>query len=250
MGSFFILVLIIALSVALASPSIKGRIGEAKLSFLLNRLNQEEYHVVDDLLIPSKNGTTQIDHVVVSPYGIFVIETKNYKGWIFGDEKSKYWTQVIYKRKEKFYNPIHQNFGHIKALESALEGLYDGTFYSIVSFSSKATFKKVTVTSPDVDVINSLQVLQTIKGHNQRVLSNAKIKGILFKLKQLNQGDKESKKQHVNQIQTARHKEQASVSENSCPKCGNQLVKRTGKYGAFLGCSNYPKCRFVSKKAI
>ncbi|KGP74541.1 NERD domain-containing protein [Pontibacillus yanchengensis] len=249
MGSIFILCLIIALSVALASPSIKGRIGEAKLSFLLNRLPSEEYHVLDDLLIPSKNGTTQIDHVVVSPYGIFVIETKNYKGWIFGDEKSKYWTQVIYKRKEKFYNPIHQNFGHIKALESALEGLYEGTYYSIVSFSSKATLKEVTVTYPDVEVINSFQVLQTIKAYNQPVLSNAKIKGILFKLQRLNQADKGSKQEHINQIKTARQKEQANVSGNTCPKCGNQLVQRTGKYGAFLGCSNYPNCRFVSKKA-
>lgn len=56
-----------------------------------------------------------IDHVVISKYGVFVIETKNYRGWIIGNEKSEYWTQVIYKRKERLYNPIKQNYGHIKA---------------------------------------------------------------------------------------------------------------------------------------
>ena len=73
------------------------------------------YHLLNNLTLPDQDGTTQIDHVLVSTKGVFVIETKNYAGWIFGDEKSKQWTQVIYRVKSKFQNPIRQNFKHLKS---------------------------------------------------------------------------------------------------------------------------------------
>jgi hypothetical protein len=76
------------------------------------------------------NKTTQIDHIVVSNYGIFVIETKNYKGWIMGNEYDEYWRQVIYKRKEKLYNPIKQNYGHILALKGVLKNFSDLNYIS------------------------------------------------------------------------------------------------------------------------
>ena len=82
---------------------------------------------------------TQIDHVVVSKYGVFVIETKNYSGWIFGSEKQKNWTQTIYKKKTRFYNPILQNNTHIKALQYFLD--MSMTMHSIIVFSDAATLK-------------------------------------------------------------------------------------------------------------
>lgn len=75
-----------------------------------------KYKVLNNITLQTDGRTTQIDHVVVSNLGLFVIETKNYKGWIIGDEYSEYWTQVIYKRKEKLYNHIRQNYGHLMAL--------------------------------------------------------------------------------------------------------------------------------------
>lgn len=69
--------------------------------------------------------TTQIDHVVIPNYGIFVIETKNYKGWIIGNEFDDYWKQIIYKRKEKLHNPIKQNYGHIMVLKEHLSDFPD-----------------------------------------------------------------------------------------------------------------------------
>jgi hypothetical protein len=93
--------LIISAILSLLRPKIKGAIGEKSVSFFLARLDPKKYKVLNNLLIKVGSKTVQIDHVVVSNYGIFVIETKNYQGWIYGKEYDEYWTQVIYKRKEK-----------------------------------------------------------------------------------------------------------------------------------------------------
>lgn len=113
----YYLIVLAIIAVILNLPSVKGFFGEISIRILLKFLNKDKYLIINDVLIPTNNGTTaQIDHIVVSIYGIFVIETKNYNGWIFGSENSKNWTQVIYKTKNHFYNPIMQNKGHIKAL--------------------------------------------------------------------------------------------------------------------------------------
>ena len=83
---------------------------------LINQLPAKEWHLLNNITLKLENGTTQIDHILVSRYGVFVIETKHYKGWIFGDEKSKQWTQVIYQIKHRFQNPLHQNYKHLKAV--------------------------------------------------------------------------------------------------------------------------------------
>ena len=98
----FILIILVYFLIKIYSPKIKGSIGEAKVNTRLNFLGKE-YIVLNDILISSSNGyTSQIDELVLSEYGLFVIETKNYKGWIFGNEKAENWTQVIYKEKHTF----------------------------------------------------------------------------------------------------------------------------------------------------
>jgi len=105
-------------------PKIKGQLGEWAVNRVLRKeLNPEQYRVLHDLLLPDgKGGQTQIDHVVVSAYGIFVIETKNWDCWIFGDEKGSHWT-LTYPRGGKIetLNPLHQNEGHVKAVCSLLD---------------------------------------------------------------------------------------------------------------------------------
>ena len=113
----WVAVIVFAIWAKKSFPALKGKYGERMVKKSLEKLDSKEYHIFHDLYIPTKKGTSQIDHVVVSSKGIFVLETKNYTGWIFGSENSQNWTQVIYKRKEKFYNPIWQNFGHIQALK-------------------------------------------------------------------------------------------------------------------------------------
>ena len=111
----------------------KGTIGESIVSMRLRKLKADEYTVIDNLLLKTGEKTCQIDHVIVSIYGIFVIETKNYKGWIHGNEEAQYWKQTIYEHKSKFYNPIRQNQGHINTLRKTLaEYQIKTVFHSII----------------------------------------------------------------------------------------------------------------------
>lgn len=125
------------------SAKVKGRVGEAIVSVGgLKRLDPKVYRVFNDLVLPRPDGkgTTQIDHVVVSDFGIFVIETKNYAGWIFGDENARFWTQTIYGKKSRFQNPLHQNALHVRALAQET-GLPASAFHNLVFFIGEATLK-------------------------------------------------------------------------------------------------------------
>lgn len=123
--SFFILVVIVAVISVISrersrDPLYQGEEGENQVAYILSKL-PKDYYVINNVIIPSKNGTSQIDHVVVSPFGIFVIETKNYKGWIFGYENNKKWKETFKTTEGSyFWNPIKQNWGHVYALSEYL----------------------------------------------------------------------------------------------------------------------------------
>lgn len=125
-------------------PMIKGKFGELAVNVHVKLyLKEPKYILLNDLTLPDGQGsTTQIDHILLSPNGIFVIETKNYKGWIFGGERQKMWTQKIYKKSYRFQNPIHQNYKHMKVLESVLSDIVSPEFmHSIIVFMPDAKFK-------------------------------------------------------------------------------------------------------------
>ena len=130
---WFLLPLLI-LAALFKSAWFKGVIGE----FIVNvasklMLDKKEYRLIKNVTLPTEDGTTQIDHVIVSKYGIFVVETKNMKGWIFGDPKQSTWTQKIFKHTSKFQNPLHQNFKHVKTMEALLD-LSDQQIHSLIVF--------------------------------------------------------------------------------------------------------------------
>ena len=143
-GIFWIFLLVIPLlllKAPLQNPKVKGRIGERAVRSVIGKdLDEETYIEFHDLIIPSRSGTTQIDHIYVSVFGIFVIETKNYTGWIFGSEKQSKWTQVVYKQKHYFQNPLRQNYAHIKALSELLQ-LSEEKFHSMVVFLGDCELK-------------------------------------------------------------------------------------------------------------
>jgi restriction system protein len=116
--------------------------GEAHVSqAILKSCAGPNWHLLNNITLPTTDGTTQIDHILVSRYGIFVIETKDYSGWIFGDAKSSHWTQVLYRRKSKFQNPLHQNYKHIKAVQALLDFLPQDQIEGAVLFVGDAEFK-------------------------------------------------------------------------------------------------------------
>ncbi|MGE6753629.1 nuclease-related domain-containing protein [Rossellomorea sp. NPDC071047] len=118
----------------------KGELGEYKIDIQLDQLPRTYRHL-SDLLIPNpkaKSGYSQIDHVVITPYAIFVIETKNYQGTIYGGKDRNTW---LVNGKFKMMNPFVQNYGHMKALSSLIDEKYHNLFVSMVSFTKRSTFK-------------------------------------------------------------------------------------------------------------
>ncbi|MEK4523650.1 NERD domain-containing protein [Psychrobacillus sp. FSL W7-1457] len=242
-----ILVLFIFILVILKKPTVKGSIGEWQVKRKLMGLDEEEYVVLHDLLLPYEEGTTQIDHVVVSTVGIFVIETKNYKGWIFGKERQKYWKQVIYKKNYNFLNPVMQNFAHLTAIQTLIKETYEGPYYSLIAFSNEATLKDIEINSEHVRVLYISALLKTIQSYDQKVILPFRVRQIAMTLINANIQGKESRKIHVQEIKTKLVAKQINLNTEVCPRCSSQLIARKGKYGEFKGCSNFPKCRYVLK---
>ena len=141
--AWWALAFVVALKIlfaVLGSAWFKGAFGEWVVGRKLARL-PEGYVVLNDVYLPLADGTTtQIDHIVVSRYGIFVVETKNYSGWIFADEKSKVWTQTIYRKKSTFQNPMRQNYLHICTVADNL-GIDHAYVKGVVVFLGGCDFK-------------------------------------------------------------------------------------------------------------
>ncbi len=234
----WILILVIGI---LTTPKMKGFFGGKSVSFFLSKLEEDKYKVINNIMLKVNGKTVQIDHVVVSNYGIFVIETKNYKGWIIGNEYDDNWKQVIYKRKEKLHNPIKQNYGHIQALKEVLSGYNNLNFISIITFTTNADLKVNTKT----EVVYTIKLVKTIKKYTIESISNSEREKIYTRLIALNVDSKVNRKEHVKAIHNNIKDKNEKISNNICPRCGGKLVVRNGKYGEFKGCSNYPKCRFT-----
>lgn len=125
-------------------PKYSGvqNLGESLVSEILQEnFSSPDYHLMNHLTLQMSDGTTQIDHILVSKFGLFVIETKHYSGWIFANAKSKRWTQVLYRLRFKFQNPIFQNSRHVRAVSELLDFLPNEIIENIVVFSASAEFK-------------------------------------------------------------------------------------------------------------
>lgn len=221
----------------------KGKRGEKQVAVLLSLLPQKDYKVINDLLIQSGGHSAQIDHVVVSAYGIFVIETKYYKGWIYGGENSEYWTQNIYGHKYQLRNPLWQNQGHCKAIARLLGDSGTIPIHNIVAFSRQASLR-VNRTLP---VMYWWRVVPYIKRFKEPYLTEAQVDDIYSKLSTANVTDRASRKQHVASVKHNQVRRNTSVANGKCPRCGGNLVLRNGQYGRFYGCSNYPNCKYILK---
>lgn len=238
--NWFVILIIVIVLFRIFLPQIKGWIGEKTVSVVLSTLPGEEYRTINNVMLKTETGTSQVDHVVVSTYGIFVIETKNYKGWITGSENSNQWVKNMYGKKYPFRNPIKQNYGHVKALESMLEIPFE-TFIPIVVFSVQSDLK-VKTKSP---VVYTSQLAKTIRKYSDIKIPKEDIEKIALKINEANVDSKENRKKHVQDIRDNLKKEEEIVKAGICPKGGGELKKRKGKNGTFLGCSNYPKCRYT-----
>ena len=225
------------------TPWFKGVCGEFMVNILLNNfLPKDDYHLLKDITLKTEDGgTTQIDHVIVSRFGIFVVETKNMKGWIYGKANQKQWTQKIFKYSGKFQNPLHQNYKHLKTLETML-GVSQETLFSVIVFIGDSQFK----TKMPENVTYARGSINYIKSKQKELLSEAQVMSIIDNI----QTGRLERSFETNREHVAHVKAIVKAKENTkeCPKCGAEmkirLVKKGEKAGnKFWGCSNFPRCR-------
>lgn len=236
----FILLIVASIAYRIFRLKVKGYLGEKRVAAILAFLPSDKYKIINDVLIESNGKTIQIDHIVISIYGIFVIETKNYTGWITGSDNSEYWTKNMFGNKYKFYNPVKQNKAHILALNRQL-GIRFNNFISIVVFTNNADLRINTTHN----VIYISQIKSLIKEYIDIKFSESDVQKICEKVFSLNVLSSKARKRHIAEVKSTIANKQSLLQQGICPRCGHNLVLRRGKYGKFFGCSNYPKCKFT-----
>jgi restriction system protein len=215
----------------------KGLIGEWRVRLLLRQsLDRKLYRRLHDVTLSTRNGSIQIDHLLISPFGIFVIETKHMSGWIFGHPDQEHWTQKIHKKSLRFQNPLLQNHKQAKTLESLL-GVSKDTAHSVICFIGTHRFK-----SPMPDNVTGLDtLLDYIQTFTTRLFSEKQVRAMY----------KAIQKDKFTFTWEAHIKSQHDTDGNRlCPECGGRLVLITkkseeGMHEQFWDCSSGPECRLT-----
>ncbi|MGN0856105.1 MAG: NERD domain-containing protein [Candidatus Spyradenecus sp.] len=249
-GVLFFLITLLNLFRPILYPWIRGKIGEAFVAKRLRALPEEIYKVLHNIILPTVDGiTTQIDHIVVSRFGIFVIETKNYGGWIFGDEKQAQWTQCCGRgrnaKKSRFQNPLRQNWRHICTLADLLQ-VPQEAFHSVIAFCGSGELK----TEMPANVLYSARLARYIRSFEQPILNDEDVETLYLAISAWDASvDKKRRFAHVSNLRAAHDSKKLAQAcesgELKCPKCGAPMVLRQPKSGGapFYGCSTFPKCR-------
>lgn len=251
-------------------PQLTGWLGEMLLHrYLCFKLDKNKYIVMHDIYLPTEEGTTtQIDHIVVSQWGIFVIETKTYSGWIAGKEKEAEWTVKYHYhgKSHKIQNPLRQNYKHIATLAECL-GIGQEYFKTVIAVAATAKFGKTmppgvvyfgevdkflkensqtTIIPPEQiqEVADTILAWQATLPHSQK---SAHVEN----LRKTHPPQRASHTQSETPPEAPKQSEQppSSIEAPSCPRCGKPMVLRTTKKDGshFWGCPAYPKCRGMVK---
>lgn len=238
-----------------------GYFGEYLIDYALNSLPGYAKKLCN-VYLPYKGRTSEIDVIMLHEKGIFVFESKNYSGWIFGDEKSQYWTQCLNaKTRNRFYNPIMQNHTHIKALQEYLALKSTQRIFSYIIFSQRCELKKISNSSESITVVRRPDMLKALRRKMENLLpfySKEQIDEMYEALLPLTDVTESEKNEHIKQVEEikpsikreTRDTEKAASTPPICPKCGAQMILRTAAKGTnkgkqFYGCPNFPKCRSI-----
>lgn len=219
-----------------------GQFGEYSTEYALTRNNNLKGYlkVLHNVYLPNNGKTTEIDVLMIHEKGIYVFESKNYSGWIFGNADQLQWTQCLPNEKHYFYNPIKQNEIHCRALAAYLK-IDTSKLTSYIVFSNRCQLKSVPPDTEHYKIINRHQMLKLIRDDFEQkpiIYNHQTVDDIYYKLIPLTHVVEDQKQQHIKAI-TER------MSGSTCPFCGGKLILRNSKYGQFYGCSNYPKCKYT-----
>lgn len=228
-----LLIVIIVLEIHLIK--IIGWFGEHWVKKELKKLPKDKYKILNDVMISINDRMPQIDHIVVSEYGIFVIETKQYNGYFTGGKYDKKWVRHGIK-KYYYTNPIRQNYGHVMSICELLN-LDKSKVFNIICIPSDAKLK----IEHDGELTRYFTIVDKINSYKDKIIDNPDV--YYQKIKESNITSKKLRKEHDEYVK----KLKTDFDDTMCPKCGGKLVERKGEYGPFIGCSNYPKCKYTEK---
>lgn len=220
-------------------PIDSGEQGENMIALILSDYAQPDDKLINDVILcdPDTGMSSQIDHIFICSAGIYVIETKNYSGDVYGDDGQREWTQNLVggRTQNKIPSPVKQNATHIY-LVNKLTGNQYHTDGAVVFVQGNTQH----INSSSVKTISQLRtMLENLQ--RCRLLSPNEIQDAYQKLIQNRDSYQITPEDHIRNIR----KMQTDIAHNICPRCGGKLVLRNGKNGQFYGCSNFPKCKFT-----
>lgn len=197
-----------------------GRYGEYLTYKYLKKFEEQGAKFLFNIYVPKKEEeTTEIDVLMISSKGLFVFESKNYSGWIFGSDNQKYWYQTLpagrrKSHKEKFYNPVFQNNTHVKYLKSLIGN--EIPIYSIITFSDRCKLMNVSIKNSNVNVINRYKIYKLVSSiyndNSNDTLSVDQINEIYSKLYPYTQVDDVVKQKHIDNINNIRENHIHTIS--------------------------------------
>lgn len=220
----------------------EGAWGEKCLAALLKN-RADKAVIFQNVYVPSTDGTAELDIVLIGGTGLYIFESKAYGGQIYGRPEQLNWVQQLGGGRNLFYNPVRQNENHRRKLAKALK-IAPENILSFIVFENRADLSNVYPTKDNSFVVcnrrklikNLVKIIDT----RNLVFTLAEIEQICQKLTVWSDAGRRTKKRHIKQVQQQTH-------GDTCPFCGCQLVIRQGKYGSFIGCSAYPRCKYVRK---
>lgn len=224
---------------SLSDAEKQGQRGEDAIADILSRTAQGEFELLRNVYVPYGNATAEIDLALIHETGIFVFESKNYGGWIFGSMGGLNWVQRFPNAERRFYNPVRQNRNHIKALSTYLD-IPTSRFYSYIVFSDRCALKRVPESGRFLVITQLSRLtaeLEAAFAHLPTTYDSDEMQALADRLIPLTNVDPSVREKHIADIR-------AAWESDVCPFCGGKLVRRRGKYGAFFGCSRYPQCKF------
>lgn len=217
----------------------KGEIGEYKIDIQLSQF-PKNYKVLSDIMVEnpkSISGYSQIDHVVLTPYGLFVIETKNYQGTIYGGEQRKTW---LVNGKFKMMNPLIQNYGHVQALKQCIDQKYTHAMYSLVTFTKRCTLKigeNIREISSKAMVIYDVYLTETIHRktslarlqHDKPIYTDEDIEHIYQKITAANITDSKKRQAHTDRIQ-GKKSPKKKTGNATCVICNKEVTDKVKEF--------------------
>lgn len=221
------------------SKKSRGEQGEKKVKILLK--GEKQYHkILNDITFVTGRGemSHQIDHILIHPHGVFVIETKNYYGEIISDTHDSFWLRVIDNKKERISNPLKQNKSHMYVVKKLLNNKYD-VIPVVVFVRNNAPYI-------DDNAINLKDLSLFIESYPyEKILEKNDIDFIYKELK--SKSSKISKSEHLENIgylkeikKEFRLEMEYAIENQMCPRCDSEMIVNGYEYK----CS---KCDFKFK---